>query len=632
MESKDSLYSYYTAKGIKSGLTFKDSEFLLNDKPFQIFGGSLHYFRLFPNQWEVSIKKMYHCHLNTVCTYVPWNLHEDKPGVFDFTHILDLKSFIEMVQKQDMFLILRVGPYICAEIDFGGLPSWLLKDKNMKLRTNYPPYLEAIKNFFTELVNLIYKYQFSVSGGPIIAIQIENEFGSYGNTQVNKDDFEYMIFLKTLLTDLGIKELLFTCDFLSMSSLKGSIPNVLMTANFQTDPEKELGVLKQLQPNKPLMVAELWSGWFDHWGEKHEEVSVEVYIESLKTILNLNASFNIYVFQGGTNFGFINGANIGFPLPESSYSTTVTSYDYGALLTEAGEYTEKYFATMSVLKLCKKNYRRPDFILDLKHAYLKAESLPLMYFLPLNEVLPLTSKFVCLDPVVMEECGSDYGQRFGFSLYETKFDRSGNLEFCVTRGVRTIILVNSHIISVIEQSYGFQKVYIEHSFQERPSTLWILTENLGRINFTERSEILNNERRGIFETVMLDKISLRNWNAYNLDFNKKLVYDISTSLNWKCIDNLDSQSPIGLYRAMVNLNDVKDTFIYSSSWNKGIVIVNDFNIGRYWRIGPQQTLFLPSELLKRGFNDIIVFELHSKISDLKFNTSHVLDITKLSIT
>lgn len=199
------LYSYYSEGGIKSGLTFNDTEFFLNGKPFQIFSGSLHYFRLHPKSWKESLHKMRCCHLNTVSTYVPWNLHENKPGSFDLSFNLNLKAFIEAIKDEGMFLLLRVGPYICAEIDFGGLPSWLLIDKGMKLRTNYVPYLNAIKSYFSELIALVREYQFSETGGPIIAVQIENEFGSYGDTENSTSDYQYMIYIKDLLIDLGIK-------------------------------------------------------------------------------------------------------------------------------------------------------------------------------------------------------------------------------------------------------------------------------------------------------------------------------------------------------------------------------------------------------------------------------------------
>lgn len=626
MDSKKSLYSFYTDGGIETGLTYEGRKFFLNGKPFQIFSGSLHYFRLHPNSWKESIQKMRHCHLNTVCTYIPWNLHEDKPGVFNFSHNLDLFKFIDLVKAEDMFLILRVGPYICAEIDLGGLPSWLFKSKNMQLRSHNDLYLNAIDKYFDDVIPLIKDYQFSLTGGPIIAFQIENEFGSFGDTEFITDDYQYILHIEKHLRELEIQELLFTCDMPSVSNIKGSIHGILMTANFQTDAKKELTILESMQRNKPLMVAELWSGWFDHWGEKHEEVSVDIYVESLKIILERNASFNIYVFQGGTNFGFSNGANVSFPLPESAYNSTVTSYDYGALLTESGEYTEKYFATLALLKCHRKGYLRPDNVLAIKPTYMNIKNLPVQKFLPLSKMLPLAEKVEKSHPFVMEYIG----QTFGFTLYETYFNESGPLWFYMTQGIRIIVFVNSVVIATIEKIQGFHTVNISHTCENTPSKLWMLVENLGRVNFTEKSEILNNERRGIRGPVYLNDIVLNNWTMYVLDFNQKFIQDVGLT-EWEEIDSSESTPNVGLYSATFDLTEVEDSYLYSETWNKGIIIVNGFNIGRYWKIGPQQTLYVSKHHFKNGPNEIIAFELHNRLEGFEFKDSPILDVLKLDV-
>ncbi|XP_054714118.1 beta-galactosidase-1-like protein 2 [Uloborus diversus] len=624
------LYQFYTTGGIKYGLEATGDEFKLNNKLFKIFSGSLHYFRILPERWSTSIRLMRQCNLNTVCTYVPWNLHEVSPGNYDFKGLLDLKSFIEKVQREDMFLILRPGPYICAEVDLGGLPSWLLKD-DIKLRSNDKKFISAVSCYFKELLQIVSKYQFSVTGGPIIAVQVENEFASYGNTQQNIDDLQYMTFLKDLLIESGIKELLFTCDMPSLGLLPGSIEGTLMTANFQTDVDKELSILKQHQPDKPLMVTEFWSGWFDHWNEKHEEIPLDTYISSLKAILKNNASFNIYVFQGGTNFGFINGANIGFPLPDSPYTCTITSYDYGAPLTEDGRCTEKYFATFMLLKEIELGYNRPKSLpfsdvshINMNDNYLNVNNIAVSKFLPLDKLLSTVKEYKKAKPLLMEMLDEVYGQQFGFIYYQTKLKQEGRLKFTAGHGTRTIVLVNKTPIAVVMGSDRCHETQIDSSLLcKTENTLGLLVENLGRINFTNKNVILNNERRGIGENITINGEQLLKWSMYSLDFSSKFMHDIML-LDWSAIED-KSEGTIALYRASLNLDTVKDTFITSNSWTKGIVIVNSFNIGRYWKVGPQQTLFLPKELLKQGLNEILAFELHGKIEHFEFKHYPVLN-------
>lgn len=309
------LYEYFTGEnGIKAGLSDKQEYFTLNNKKITIYSGALHYFRVPEPYWRDRLRKYRAAGLNAVETYVPWNLHEPEEGIFDFgngvsdfTDFLDIVKFINVAKEEDLFVILRPGPYICAEWEFGGLPSWLLKYTDIKIRTNDKKYVTFVRRYFKKLFELVAPLQFT-KGGAIIAVQIENE---YGNTKEENKPINsaYLETLKDIFIENGLVELYFTSDTPSIG-FSGTIPDVLATANFQKEPEKELKLLKEYQPNKPLMVMEYWTGWFDHWTEKHHTRSAQEFGEVLEKILLFNSSFNMYMFHGGTNWGFLNGGNI----------------------------------------------------------------------------------------------------------------------------------------------------------------------------------------------------------------------------------------------------------------------------------------------------------------------------------
>lgn len=249
------------------GLMANSSQFTLERKPFHILGGSIHYFRVPRAYWEDRLLKMKACGLNTLTTYVPWNLHEPERGVFNFKHQLDLEAYLRLADSLGLWVILRPGPYICAEWDLGGLPSWLLRDKNMKLRTTYPGFTDAVNSFFDQLIKKVVPHQYS-KGGPIIAVQVENEYGSYSK------DKEYMPFIKEALTSRGITELLLTSD--NKEGLKlGGVKGALETINFQKLNANDIKYLDGIQPQKPKMVMEYWSGWFDVWGDLHHVFTAE---------------------------------------------------------------------------------------------------------------------------------------------------------------------------------------------------------------------------------------------------------------------------------------------------------------------------------------------------------------------
>lgn len=308
------LYEYFTKGGIKSGLSDSKSQFTLNDKTITIYSGALHYFRVPKDYWRDRLRKYRAAGLNTVETYVPWNLHEFQEGIFDFGRggsdfqdFLDIAEFVDLAKEEDLFVMLRPGPYICAEWDFGGLPSWLLRYEGIKIRTNESRYINFVERYFKKLLELLTPLQFT-KGGAIIAVQIENEYGNLDD-HINPVHTDHLEKLKEILHKNGVVELLFTSDTPS-NGFSGTIPGVLATANFQTEPIKELTLLKEYQPNKPLMVMEYWTGWFDHWAEKHHTRSAKEFGDVLDGILGFGSSVNFYMFHGGTNWGFLNGANL----------------------------------------------------------------------------------------------------------------------------------------------------------------------------------------------------------------------------------------------------------------------------------------------------------------------------------
>lgn len=319
-------------------LTIKDGEFKMDGESFRIYSGSMHYFRIMPEYWEDRLRKLKAAGFNTVETYVCWNMHEPRKGEFDFTGRFDIRRFIKTAQEVGLYAIVRPGPYICAEWDFGGLPTWLLKDRNMRLRCAYPDYLQHVSDFYHRLFEEIGDLQQS-EGGNIIAMQIENEYGSYGN------DKEYLRYIERLMLDCGTKVMLFTSDGDDNSMLSGgTLPDVFKTLNFGSRASEIFNAMDRFHENTPKMCTEFWCGWFDHWGEEHHTRGSDSVAGEIKDFLDIDASFNFYMFHGGTNFGFTAGANC-----YEEYQPTVTSYDYCALLTEWGDYTPAYYAVRELL-------------------------------------------------------------------------------------------------------------------------------------------------------------------------------------------------------------------------------------------------------------------------------------------
>ncbi|NMA96423.1 MAG: beta-galactosidase [Clostridiales bacterium] len=561
-------------------LTIKGDSFYLNDEPFTLLSGAIHYYRVVPEYWEDRLLKLRACGFNTVETYVAWNMHEPKPGEFCFEGICDIEKFIETAEKVGLHVIVRPGPYVCTEWEFGGLPAWLLKDQGMRIRCGYQPYLDAVDRFFDELIKRLVPYQ-STNGGPIIAMQVENEYGSFGN------DSEYLEYLKKGMIDRGVDVLLFTSDGPTDVMMQGgTLPDVFKTANFGSRPEQAFSKLREYQPTGPLVCMEYWNGWFDHWGKEHKTRDGKDVADVLDKMLSMDAGVNFYMFHGGTNFGFMNGANHG-----DGYEPTVSSYDYDAPLSEAGDPTPKYFAVRDVIK---KHYGLPDIEVPKplpKKAYGKVELTKSVALFDCLNVIG--KKYESHSPLTMEEVDQNYG----FILYRTNVTGPRENAPIILQEVRDRALVfkDKENIGTIYRNDKESNVTMD--VPKEGAQLDVLVENMGRVNYGPEMP----DRKGVTKGIRFGYQYLYNWDIYTLEL------DNIDEIPFK--DEMTKNGPT-FYLGELEVDKPHDTFLALPGWTKGICFVNGFNLGRYWGIGPTKTLYVPAPLLKKGKNSIVVFELH----------------------
>ncbi|XP_076850251.1 beta-galactosidase-1-like protein 2 isoform X2 [Brachyhypopomus gauderio] len=574
----------------REGLRADSSHFTLDGVPIRIQGGSIHYFRVPRSYWRDRLLKLKACGLNTLATYVPWNLHEPMKGVYRFEEHLDLEEYIRLAAELDLWVILRPGPYICAELDLGGLPSWLLRDKNMKLRTTYPGFTAAVNSYFDKLIPRVTPLQFS-RGGPIIAMQVENEYGSYAK------DEQYLTFIKEALLSRGVTELLLTSD--NRAGLKcGGVEGVLQAINLQKLSYGAMQYLADMQPQKPLLVMEYWCGWFDVWGKPHHVFSAQDMIAEVKELLDRGISFNLYMFHGGSSFGFTNGA-----VDLGSYRPQVNSYDYDAPLTESGDYTTKYNLLRDVLG----NYQNRELLqLPAVQGRKVYEPVVLSQHMSLWESIRCTDMpFRSNDPVNMENLPVNYnsGQSYGYTLYETTIYRGGALNSRNHVRDKALVFIDKHFIGILD--YRTQEIAVPHSERER--ILGLLVENCGRVNF---GPVLDEQRKGLVGDITLNHTPLKRFTMYSLELTPNFI-------------NRGNLTVTG---------QPSDTFVKMPGWSKGAVFVNGQNLGRHWSIGPQNTLYLPASWLKSGDNQVVVFEEHRAGEQMQFaeNPQHckTIDVSR----
>ncbi|XP_073706961.1 beta-galactosidase-1-like protein 2 [Garra rufa] len=569
----------------RQGLRADSTHFTLDGAPFRILGGSIHYFRVPRAYWRDRLLKLKACGLNTLTTYVPWNLHEPERGVYLFQEELDLEAYIRLAGELGLWVILRPGPYICAEWDLGGLPSWLLKDKNMKLRTTYSGFTSAVNTYFDKLIPKITPFQYK-NGGPIIAVQVENEYGSYAK------DEKYLPFVKEALLSRGVSEFLVTSDNHDGLQL-GVVDGVLQTVNLQKLTFGDVQHLAEMQPQKPLMVMEYWSGWFDVWGEPHHVFPAEEMISIVRELLDRGISINFYMFHGGTSFGFMNGA-----LDLGSYKPQTSSYDYDAPLTESGDYSTKYHLLKNLLSTYSKESTSELPAVQSRRAY---EPVAVTHYMSLWDSLQCAEKpFSADDPVSMENLPVNHnnGQSYGYTLYQTDIYSGGELNSKNNVRDRALVFIDRELIGVLDNKT--QKVKISNSKDER--TLSLLVENCGRVNY---GPALANQQKGLVGDVTLDNVPLKKFTMHCLDMKSSFMKRLQ-SLKWTPVGTKPTYP--AFFRGSLVVDQPTDTFMKLPNWSKGVVFVNGQNLGRHWSIGPQNALYLPGPWLKSGDNEIIVFE------------------------
>ena len=574
-----------SAKGEKRmRFTNKGRDFLLDGERFVVRSGAMHYFRTPRYYWEDRLLKMKECGFNTVETYVAWNLHEPKEGEFCFDGDLDLGEFLDAAKRLGLYVVLRPGPYICAEWEFGGFPAWLLSYGDMRLRCNDELYFSKLEAWLKELLKIVLP-RLVKNGGNILMLQVENEYGSYGN------DRAYIERLRDLYKNNGADCLLFTADGPDEGLLDcGRTEGCLAFYNFGSDTKAYMERLAEKTEDQPLMCAEFWCGWFDHWYENHHVRSAESICGAFEPFLQYGYSFNFYMFHGGTNFGFMNGAN-----NHLTYQPTVTSYDYNALLTEAGDRTAQYYGVRDLMI---------QYGVDVPPLTAK-ESKKAAY----GEVKFTSEAFLFDNTDVLGGCTrSSYpqtmemlGQAYGYILYSSELPENLNGYYLELDGLgdRAIVFVDGEKVGVTERGRENERIFV--STADKRKKLDILVENMGRTNYG--ADLL--DRKGL--TGVRLPWEYINRNLLNFE-NITLPMDNTDKARFVPLTGKFRGMP-AFYKGEFYVDELADTFVKPSGFTKGFILVNGFNVGRYYNAaGPQKTLYVPACYLKQGKNEIVLFE------------------------
>lgn len=556
-------------------------QFVLNGKPFRIISGEMHYARVPHQYWRQRLRMAKAMGLNAVTTYVFWNVHEPRPGIFEFSGDADVAEFVREAQQEGLYVILRPGPYSCAEWEFGGYPAWLVKDPSMVVRSRDPKFLAAARTWLLRLGKELAPLQVG-NGGPIIAVQVENEYGSYGK------DHEYMESIKQILLDAGFtKAQLYTADGPEQVP-NGSLPELPAVINFGTgDAQDGFATLKKIRATGPytqgpFMTGEYWDGWFDHWGDKHHTTDAKKQAEEIAWMLSQGYSMSIYMFHGGTSFGWMNGANSN----DKNYEPDVTSYDYDSPLDESGRPTPKYFLFRETI--AKATGVEPPAVPTVEPA-MKVAPFALEKSVSLWKTLPAPKHSD--DPLSME----DMDQAYGYILYRTTVEGpvSGELLFDKLHDYAQVY-VNGKLAGTADRRLEQHSLTVD--VPAGRAQLDVLVENTGRVNF---GHALARERTGILGSVTLAGKALKGWDNYSLPMTDTGELRFSKEpCKGACF-----------YRGEFTVSQIADTFLDTSAFGKGEVWINGHPLGRVWDVGPQKALYLPGPWLHKGKNEVVVFDL-----------------------
>ena len=558
--------------------------FLLNGDSMVVKAAEIHYPRIPEPYWEQRIESCKALGMNTICLYVFWNLHEQEEGKFDFTGNKDIAKFCRLAQKHGMYVIVRPGPYVCAEWEMGGLPWWLLKKDDVQLRSLDPYYMERVRIFMKEVGKQLADLQIT-RGGNIIMVQVENEFGSYGT------DKPYVSAIRDIVREAGFTDVpLFQCDW-SSNFTNNALDDLLWTVNFGTGAniEEQFKKLKELRPETPLMCSEFWSGWFDHWGRKHETRDASTMVSGIKDMLDRNISFSLYMTHGGTTFGWWGGAN------NPAYSAMCSSYDYDAPISEAGWLTPKYYQLRDLLQ---QYLPAGQTLPEPPEAFpvIEVPAITEWEVAPLFDNLPEPKQTESVKP--MEQ----FDQGWGSILYRTtlKEDIAGTLHLDEMHDWAQVF-ADGQLLGRLDRRQGEFTLPLKSPLK-KGTRLDILVEAMGRVNFDKSIH----DRKGITEKVEVitdgKATELKDWSVYSLP----PFYEFVSNKNYQKGQAVNAPA---YYRATFHLDKTGDTFLDMQTWGKGMVWVNGHAMGRFWEIGPQQTLYMPGCWLKEGENEIIVLDL-----------------------
>ncbi len=572
-----------------------DGTLLLNGEPFVVKAAELHYPRIPKPYWDQRIKLCKALGMNTICLYTFWNSHEPKEGQFDFEGQNDIREFVKLCEANDMKVILRPGPYVCAEWEMGGLPWWLLKKKDIRLREQDPYFMERVDEFQKALAKQVGDLTIA-DGGPIIMVQVENEYGSYGK------DKPYVAEIRDMLRrNFGDKVTLFQCDW-SSNFLNNGLDDLIWTMNFGTGAniDQQFARLKQIRPDSPLMCSEFWSGWFDKWGANHETRPAADMIAGIDEMLSKGISFSLYMTHGGTNWGHWAGAN------SPGFAPDVTSYDYDAPISESGQTTPKYWELRKTLaKYMDGGAKQAEVPALIKPIEIK----PFAF----TEVAPLWNNLPAPKHDATIKTMEEYDQGFGSIIYSTSLPelKNGGLLTVNDPHDYVQIFVDGKFIGKLDRRNGEKTLKLPSC--KKGARLDIFVEAMGRINFGRAIKDFKGITDNVTVTVDNDGhkfvCDLGNWTVYNLE-DEIDFYNVMSFVPLQSVGaDADGRLPRGVYRGTFNVKKPSDTFLNFETWGKGLVYVNGHPMGRIWEIGPQQTLYMPGCWLKKGENEIVVFDV-----------------------